>query len=216
MTMQIGSLLVLAPHPDDEVIGAGGTIAKVLRAGGRVHVAIGNGYPEARVDEARTAAQVLGGASVSTMMKTPGWLDSLPLGDVVSRIESVIEFCAPDCVLLPDPASAHQEHRVIAHAAMAAMRPSGGTPALRPPVVACYEQAADAWRLTAPAHPTVHVALNRLEMDRKLAAMGAHRSQERLWPSERSGDALEHLARLRGAQAGVDFAESFCLLRWVL
>jgi LmbE family N-acetylglucosaminyl deacetylase len=209
------NLLVLAPHADDEVIGAGGIIAKVLRAGSKATVAVANSYSHTRMSEARAAGIAMGGASVTDLGFADQWLTDVPRDRVVTRIEHLVDIVRPDCVLLPDPQSAHQEHRAVAEAAMAAMRPSGGTDAYRPSVVACYEQAADVWRLSEPRHPTWFVELHLDEVRRKMAAMKAHASQERPWPSERSEDALCNLARLRGAQAGVDWAEAFAILRWL-
>jgi N-acetylglucosamine malate deacetylase 1 len=214
--MQVRRLLALSTHSDDSEIGAGGTIARVLRAGGAAHIAVLSSLDKARMAEAEAGGAALGGATVEGYPRATEWLDGTPLGPLVTYIEGLVVAHRPDAVLLPDPASAHQEHRVVAQAALAALRPTGGTGAHRPPIVAVYEQPADVWRLTDPQHPTWFVSLHPTELDRKVAAVEAHASQARPWPSERSPDALRHLAKLRGSQAGVDTAEALTLLRWLV
>ena len=110
-----------------------------------------------------------------------------------------------------------QDHRTMSHAAMAALRPNGGTFTYRPPIVAVYEEPSDYWTLeTEQHHPILYVTLDQVDIDRKCEAMRNHFSQDRPHPSERSIEALRALATLRGAQAGVPQAEAYEVRRWLI
>lgn len=209
------SVLVLSPHPDDEVIGAGGLIHRVSQ-GGLAVVSYGHVGDIQRMREAEASTVALG-AIVSLLRDAndDSWMDSGSLAPLVGVIEDRIECYRPQCVLIPDPGGFHQEHRAVAEAAMAAMRPSGSTDRWRPPIVACFEEPSDSWRIAEPMRPTWYVALSERDMLVKRQAMMCHESQMRNWPSERSLQAIDALARLRGAQAGVEYAEAFTLLRWL-
>lgn len=211
-----GSVMVISPHPDDEVIGAGGLVNRIVKAGGEAAVGIAHIGTQQRWDEAQASCGLLG-AQVFCLRDPAddSWLDAVPLAGLVGRIEGWLDVLRPECLLLPDPGGFHQEHRVVAEAAMAAMRPSGGTGHWRPPVVACFEEPSDSWRIAEPMRPNWYVSLAEVDMEAKRKAMLTHVSQVRNWPSERSLTAMDALARLRGAQAGVDYAEAYTVLRWL-
>lgn len=210
--------MVVSPHADDEVIGCGGLISRLNRTGeGEVTVAYGSIDPH-RWDEAGSGLEVLGGGVMHVLggMRAPTyWLDEHALGTTVGLLEEAFEEFQPTCVLLPDPGGFHQEHRYMAEAVMAALRPSGGTGRWRPQVVATFEEPTDVWRIAEPMRHTWYVSLEDCDVQAKRDSLAEHVSQNRNWPSERSGQALEALARLRGAQAGVDYAEAFTVLRWL-
>lgn len=211
-------VLVLSPHSDDEVIGAGGFIHRLGVQGGEVTIAYAS-VDEVRLNEALAGLEVLHPGAKTRVLgrkRNPtDWLDKDSVGLLCARIETLIDEIQPDTVLLPDPGGFHQEHRYVAEAAMAAMRPTGGTVHFRPPVVATFEEPTDVWRIAEPMRPTWFVTLDQADVIAKQRALDMHGSQTRNWPSERSNRALEALAELRGAQAGVDYAEAFTILRWL-
>jgi hypothetical protein len=83
-------------------------------------------------------------------------------------------------------------------------------------VILTAEQVAEGWPGKRNTTPELFIELNGDNVSAKLAAMRAHGSQDRPKPSERSGTALTALMRLRGAQAGCEFAEAFGVLRWLI
>lgn len=202
------SILVVAPHPDDEVIGVGGTAARSLRLGGRVHFALGSWRTKSRLTEAKEAAKVLGGATVHAFGQVP--VDLTPERELVRWLEELIDSVKPEVLLVPEDAI-HGEHRAWHRASLAATRPSGGTLRWRPPRVWCWEAPADQWGPSV--RQNVFVTLESIDLDRKLDAMRCHESQLRRPPSERAPETLDALARLRGAQSGTLFAEAFRSLR---
>jgi LmbE family N-acetylglucosaminyl deacetylase len=218
--------MVLAPHCDDETIGCGGLIARVLREGGRATVAVLRDEGPVRWAEMDAAAGVYrrsGGvfhverAVVPELQVTlSDWLNSYRTDLLVKIIEGFLERDRPELVVIPSPAETHQEHKAVYEAAMIAMRPSGGTDRWRPPRIVTFEHLADAWRRTTPVVPASwYVELKLPDIVIQGEAMAAHESQVRPPPSERSLEALQNLAKVRGAEAGVEWAEAFAVLRWL-
>lgn len=226
-------LLILAPHPDDEVIGCGGLISRVKDAGGEVFVqfitvgdtadasAAGFSSGRERMEEIERVAEVLGYDGWELVF--PGdrhlRLDVVPQGELIEAIERSgtcsIGALRPTIVTFPDPCSYNQDHRAVAVAAVSALRP-GDRDLRHQPSALVYEQVADGWTVETTGPPTVYVALDQQHLDAKLEAMDAYASQVREHPSTRSTEALAALARCRGAQAGTPLAEAFRGVRWVL
>lgn len=208
----------MAPHPDDEVLGAGGLISRLSRTGREAIICCGRIPNRERLDELNKSAHILGGTtSILTGSKAAERLDSIPAADLVAMVERELREQTPDCLLIPEPMSFHQEHRALANACLAACRPSAGSDRHRPALICTYEAPFDTWTLGGggPAS-TMFVTLEERDVKAKQEAMLAHKSQVRDFPSERSVEAIEALARLRGAQSGVMFAESYVVRRWLV
>lgn len=140
-TLPAQRLLVLAPHPDDEVLGCGGLIAAMLARGAAVKVLIASdgslgGDASLRERESVAAAQVLAGDSA--LLELIFWrLPDRGLAsteDLASRLEHFIVSAASDCVLLPSPFEIHPDHRALCLAGLRAMQVAGGGRELL-----CYE-----------------------------------------------------------------------------
>lgn len=131
-------LLVLAPHPDDEVLGCGGLIASSLQHQAEVHVviasdgALGGDAPQ-RAAESRAAALVLAGGGAAPVLSFWGLADRGLAGDgsLTQRVGEVLAADGPDLVLLPSPFEIHPDHRALCLAGMRALRLApAGTSAL--------------------------------------------------------------------------------------
>ena len=119
-----GPVLVVAPHPDDEIIGCGGALALHLLRGDPVEVALvtagGRGGDEAtRLSESRAAARELGDAAVCCLGATDG--DVASDGDLARRLGAVIERVAPRVIYAPSPWEMHPDHVATLHAVLAAL-----------------------------------------------------------------------------------------------
>lgn len=215
-------VMVLAPHPDDEVLGAGGLLSRLARENSDALVIYGSMPSETRQSEAKTGLSILDNFSERIdyeylYAETDGDLDTFPMKTLVTDIESYIQRFMPDLVIMPEPGGFHQDHRAISQAAIAALRPNGGTFNFRPPIVAVYEEPSDYWTLeTEQHHPILYVTLTDEDIEHKCQAMRSHISQDRPHPSERSVEAIRALAVLRGAQAGVHLAEAYEVRRWLV
>jgi LmbE family N-acetylglucosaminyl deacetylase len=222
-------VLVVAAHPDDEVLGCGGTIARHVDAGDVVQVLIvaegatsrqskrDRGQAAEELSSLAQAAQAAGailGATGVTLLDLPdNRLDSLDRLNLIKRIEERIALQQPQVVYVHHAGDVNIDHRRLHEAVVTACRPTPGQPVRR---LLSYEVASSTeWQPpgSAPAfHPNWFIDITA-QLTRKRKALEAYSSEMRPWPHARSIEALDHLARWRGAQMGVEAAEAFCLLR---
>lgn len=217
-----GSVLVIAPHPDDEVLGCGGTIRRLAQRGDKVTIAIVTKgtplFPAAQVrrvrSEARKAAALLGASQLLFLDLPVTTLHLMPEHRLNATFSRLIDRVRPDLVLLPFPGDRHEDHRQVFDAAMVALRPDGRRHAVRR--VACYETVSEThWSAPGiePAfEPNWYVDINGTLAD-KLEAMRLYGSQLEANIPARSLEAIEALARFRGSVVGVAAAEAFCMVR---
>lgn len=217
-------VLVVAAHPDDEVLGCGGTVARHGAAGDRVDTLIVAEGATSRSDAndsdgfaaevvtlqqcARIAAGILGAAPPRFGALPDNRLDGLELLDVIKRIESVIADVVPDLVYTHHSGDLNVDHRIVHQAVVTACRPLP-----RSPVTAIFtfetvsstEWAGDIGPLFRPQR-FVDISAS---LPKKIAALRAYASEMRPFPHARSLAAVEALAQLRGSQAGFTAAEAF-------
>ena len=225
------SILVVAAHPDDEVLGCGGTIARHADAGDMVRVLIvaegatsrnGQRDRDQAADElsylaqaAQKASTILGAVGVELMDYPDNRLDSLDRLDLIKQIEERLARDRPEVVYLHHAGDVNVDHRRLHEAVVTACRPIPGQPVRR---LLSFEVASSTeWQPpgSAPAfHPNWFVDISA-QWERKCLALETYASEMRPWPHARSIQSLEHLARWRGGQVGVEAAEAFCLLRQI-
>ena len=225
--MRNESVLVVAAHPDDEVLGCGGTIAKHALAGARVHILILAEGATSRAgsrrtglsssasalrtlrEAARRAGKLLGAVDVSLAGLPDNRLDGVELLDIVKKIESAIAAARPDIVYTHHNGDVNVDHRIAHDAVIAAVRPQPGN---RIRGLYFFETPSSTeWRPPAsmpPFQPSHFVDIAKT-LDRKMSALRAYDSEMRAWPHPRSYRAIEHLARWRGATVGCEAAEAF-------
>jgi LmbE family N-acetylglucosaminyl deacetylase len=219
-----GRVLVIAPHPDDEVLGCGGTIARLTDNGHEVFVAIvtqgrAPHFSAAAVaqvrDEAHAAHAMLGVAATHWLDLPAAELDTIPHIDLNRALDEVVRAVMPDTLFLPFAGDIHLDHQLVFRSGLVSARPrSANYPAL----VLAYETLSETnWSAPclAPAFtPNVSIDITGT-LDRKLAAFGCYASQQTAFPHERSIEALRALAILRGATVHRRAAEAFLLIRGV-
>jgi len=222
------TVLVIAPHADDEVLGCGATMKKHALNGDSVHVLIATnasvGAPElfkpeqveAIRAEALNAHRLLGVAGTHFAEFPAPRLSSSPAYPISNRIGELVRELAPEVVYLPHPGDLHEDHRVIYRSALVALRPGRSQ---CPAEVYCYETLSETeW---APVQgderfePNVFVDVSSC-FEAKLEAMKCFQSQLMEFPHSRSLEALEALAKLRGATVHVARAEAFELERLIV
>lgn len=225
----MNQILVVAAHPDDEVLGCGGTIARHADSGDQVQVLIvaeGSTSRQHKSDRsqvgnelsalgkaAQAAGSILGAASVEFLDLPDNRLDPLDRLDLIKRIEECFQRYQPDCVYTHHAGDVNVDHRRLHEAVVTACRPTPGHVVKR---LLSFEVASSTeWQPpgSAPAsQPNGFVNISD-HWERKLDALVAYSSEMRDWPHARCLEAVEHLERWRGAQVGVEAAEAFCLLR---
>jgi len=216
--------LVIAPHPDDEVLGCGGTISRLTRLGREVHVAIiTQGTPpafdEAAVQRVRReshyAHRLLGVTKTHYCDFPAAALDQVPHREVNAAVSGIVESVAPDILFLPFVGDIHLDHQLIFTSGLVAARPRGPGYPLR---VLAYETVSETnWNapyVTPGFTPNVFIDVAE-DLSRKVEAFRCYSSQVQAFPSERSVEALVALATLRGATVFKQAAEAFVLLREV-
>ena len=225
----MSKILVVAAHPDDEVLGCGGTIARHADSGDQVEVLIvaeGSTSRQQKRDRAQVrdelsslanaaqiAGSILGAAGVELLDLPDNRLDSLNRLDLIKRVEEFVERHQPECVYVHHAGDVNIDHRRLHEAVVTACRPTPGHVVKR---LLSFEVASSTeWQPpgSGPAfHANWFVDISD-QWARKREALAAYSSEMRDWPHARSLDAIEHLARWRGAQVGVEAAEAFSLLR---
>lgn len=226
MISLLGSrILVLAPHPDDEILGCGGTIAAATDAGVEVRVAVvTTGRPDdfpaesiAQVrGEAERAHRLLGAGEPLWLGQPAARLTEVPHVDLNRAVADVVRLVEPDVLLVPFVGDLHRDHREVFESALVAARPHGPR---YPATILAYETLSETnWNAPglAPAFvPNVFVDI-AATLERKLAAMALFESQRRDPPHERSLATLRALATLRGGTVHRSAAEGFMLIRQVI
>ena len=222
----MNNILFIAPHADDEVLGCGATMAKEAAKGNNVYVLICTnahvGAPELFSEdqiaeirsEAKTAHKLLGVTETRFLEFPAPQLDQYPGYVMSNQIASVIRNYDIDTVYIPHKGDCHKDHEVIHRCAMVACRPLAGSKVKR---VYSYETMSETeWGEPVAADvfvPNRYVTFNEEEFAIKLQAMSAFRTQLQNFPSPRSLEALEALAKYRGATVSSSRAEAFMVLR---
>ena len=217
-------VLVVAPHPDDETLGVGGTIAKYSAQGDEVFVLIVSGHLppiysrkayEETVSEAYSAFSVLG-VKESEFLEIPAtMIGNQPLHEVNARISKVVNDFNPHIVLCPYP-DRHIDHRLVFDSVMVATRPVGVGRDIE--IVAAYETLSEThWN--AP-HIEPNFTPNWVvdisdHISKKLNALECYKSQISEFPGPRSIEAVEALAKFRGTQAGFGYGEGLHIVRMI-
>lgn len=219
-----GRTIVVAPHPDDEVLGAGGTIARLAAEGGDVHVVVvTEGKPPAfaadlirRVQaEAREAHALLGVRQTHWLGLPAAALAETAHSDLNAALLRIFTDLRPKTVLVPFVGDIHADHQLVFLSSLVASRPHHHG---FPERILAYETLSETnWNapyLAPNFVPNVFIDISRT-LGAKTAAMRCFQSQLREPPHERSIATIEALATLRGATVLTQAAEAFVLVRHV-
>ena len=217
-------ILVVAPHPDDETLGVGGTIAKFAARGDEVFVLMVSGHLpplynredyEKTVSEAYSAFSILG-VFKSEFLEIPAtMIGDQPLHKVNGRISKIVNDFNPHIVFCPYP-DRHVDHRLVFDSVMVATRPVGIGRDIE--IVATYETLSETHWNAPHIEPnfTPNWVVNISDyIDTKLAALKCYESQISDFPGPRSIEAVESLAKFRGTQAGFGYGEGFHIVRMI-
>jgi len=218
-------VLVVAPHPDDEVLGCGGTMARHSVQGDRVYVlVVTRGIPEIfppeeierTRQELRRAHKMLGVTDTLFLDYPAPKLDTVPEYKLAEAISEVIHVLQPDILYIPHRGDIHVDHKAVYNAAMVASRPVDDMFIQR---ILCYETLSETeWGALSESSafvPNVFIDITRF-LNKKLEAMASYRSQLKNEPHPRSLRSIKALAYLRGGTVGVHAAEAFVLVREIL
>ena|ERR1051326_641352 len=221
-------VLVVAAHPDDEVLGCGGTAARLVSEGHEVHFAIlGEGMTSRhaqRLDadrveltrlhqQAHAAAERVGVKNVVLHKLPDNRLDTVPLLEVVKIIEELVDRVKPEVVYTHHAGDLNIDHGVIHRAVLTATRPLPGQPVLE--IYAFEVPSSTEWafqQIEPSFRPNVFVDVTRT-IEAKIAAMECYGTEARKFPHPRSPEALRAISARWGSVVGCQAAEAFELVR---
>ena len=215
-------LLVVAPHPDDETLAAGGTIALCAAAGVPVTILTVAAhmpplYSEAvhqqTVTEARKAHGILGVTDSQFLDMPAVYVSEQPVAELNGAVAKVVAETKPAVVLCAYP-DRHVDHRAIFDAVMVATRPVGAGAGIK--LLAAFETLSEThWNAPhiEPNFTPNWVVDITTTIEQKLAALACYESQIPPFPGPRSIEALRALAMFRGTQAGFAYGEGFHVIR---
>jgi LmbE family N-acetylglucosaminyl deacetylase len=223
-------VLVVAAHPDDEVLGCGGTIARLTREGHDVYVAIlGEGITSrydkreeaerALVENLHTCSQqvakLLGAKDLFLYHLPDNRFDTLPLLDLIKIIEKLVHRLKPQVVYTHHGGDLNIDHTVVHRAVVTATRP-----VLDFPVKELYAfeiPSSTEWsfgQFQFSFRPNVFVDINST-LEIKLQCMQIYENEIQSFPHPRSPETLRAIAQRWGTTVGLKAAESFELIRVV-
>lgn len=216
------NILVIAPHPDDEILGVGGTIAKRVKEGHNVYVCIVTKgvaplFAEEFIEQGRrecVEADAFLGVKETLFLDFPAvMLEQVPRYELNEKITTVIQRIEPDEVYIPHRGDMQIDHKIVVDAAMVALRPKYSHIVKR---IYSYETLSETgWDVPNSVNefiPTVYEDIGEtLEM--KVKAMKIFQSQLSPFPCARSIGAIEALAKYRGSTVTINAAEAFSLVR---
>lgn len=226
MVLRAKKALVVAAHPDDELLGFGGTLARLVQAGTVVDILIlatgalsradaGSGEVNALMDQARLAAARIGARPPRFAGFPDNAMDGLPLLTVVQAVEAVVDELRPDLVFTHHAGDLNIDHRIAHEAVLTACRPLAGQPVRT--ILAGETMSSTEWQSVASSAflPTVFVDVSAT-LDVKLAALSAYVGEMRPHPHPRSLEQVTDQAKVWGRKVGCAAAEAFMLVRHVV
>ena len=226
MIFDAKKLLVVVAHPDDETLGAGGTIRRLTRAGTVVDLLVvtdgssaqfgedmeARGRRNAHLDK---ACDLLGIARRMVLDFPDMQLDTVPHIELNRTIGRVVENGGYDTIFTHHPGDVNMDHRQVFDSVMVVSRPLPGV-ALRT-VATFFVNSSTEWGGFYPHKlfvPNIFIDIGAT-IEEKLDALSAYRDELRTWPHPRSVEAVRDRAKVVGSEVGIAYAEAFQLIRTV-
>lgn len=224
------NILAMVAHPDDEILGAGGTLAKHVNNADDVYIAyLTDGVmarPLAKEENsaailrrkqaALNAARIIGATVVVTedqgKLFADNQMDAIPLLTIAKVVESYVAEFKPAIIYTHHGGDLNVDHRVCQQAVLTACRPMEGST-----VIAIYAMevvSSTEWQAPNSFQPNHFVDISDTWLS-KMRALKAYEDEMRPFPHPRSLGGISALLRWRGATVGVGYAEAFMVLRQI-
>jgi len=207
------NILIISVHPDDETLGSGGTILRLVKEGYKLfcaYITEGNVYQSALIDNLHEAY----GFTESYRLRMPEIvLDDMSLSEIIPPIASVIKEVQSEVIILPNRSDPHSDHRRVFDACQACIK-SFRYPSIKK-VMMCEIQSETDFAPALPENvfiPHVYVDVSDV-YEKKIEIMSMFKSELLAAPYTRSLDSIRAQNRYRGSQANVMYAEAFMLLK---
>lgn len=223
-------ILLIFAHPDDEILGCGGTVAKLSEEGYEVYTLIlGEGItardeirePEAKRaelnalrEDALLANRKVGVKEVIFYSLPDNRFDTVPLLDIVKVVEKLIQEIRPSIIFTHSREDLNIDHQITYKVVLTATRPQPRS--FVKEIYSCEVLSSTEWNYPMSFYPDTYFVLSENHIKQKIEAMKCYKSELRTYPHPRSLEGIEYLARLRGMQIGVEYAEAFRLVRRII
>jgi N-acetylglucosamine malate deacetylase 1 len=216
------NVLVVAAHPDDEILGVGGTVASHVAKRDKVRVAVmcegvTSRYSSNRDGEIRKQANEAARIIGVTDLVLGDWpdqrLDTLPECELANKVHQLIEEVQPEVIYTHFGGDINRDHRILAEAVLVAARPYSA-PSVRE-IIMFETPSSTEWgspTLTVPFQPNLYVDISEF-MERKVKAFSCYSAEVQQYPHPRSLAALADRARYWGSVVNRPSAEAFMLVR---
>jgi LmbE family N-acetylglucosaminyl deacetylase len=221
-------ILIIAPHPDDEVLGCGGTIKKWTKEGNEVYLCVvTKGYApdwteefiKNRKKEADSSAKILGIRKVFFLDLPTVKLDTVPQKDINDAITRCVEEVEPEVLYIPHRGDLNKDHKIVFESSLVASRTK---PNFSIKKILSYETLSETeWgnqkveKLEDVFLPNVYVDISDTIED-KLEAMKCYKSEVKEFPHPRSLKGITVLSEKRGMESGLKNAEAFMAIKEVI
>lgn len=212
-------VLVIAPHPDDETLGCGGTLFSHRALGDRVHwiiftsITVEAGYTCDQVEQRKVEIEKInshyGFASVTEYDYPTCSLEVLPKSDMVNRLSRDITLLGPEIIYTPHSGDIHSDHKIVNEVSLASCKWFRQSSIK---IVRSYETLSETGLLGGEDFSPNQYSDISLHIDHKIEAMSIYGSEMGEFPFPRSEKAIRALANYRGANSGYESAEAFCVL----
>ena len=233
MNLKTKRILVIVAHPDDELLGIGGTLNNLVNENGcQIKVVILGEGITSRSDQRDTkkweaelnhhgqnitaAQQIIGYQDLSVYQFPDNRFDSVDLLDIIKVVEKEKIIFNPEIIFTHHGGDLNIDHQRTFEAVVTATRPMENE---NVKAIFTFETPSGTeWRAsTDPKHfiPNYFVKLTKQNIEAKQKAMECYQFEKRAFPHPRSPKALEIYAQQRGVMVGTEYAEAFCLVRWV-
>lgn len=213
------NVLVIGAHPDDELLGCGGTLKKLINQGYKVTTVIfskGRKTMESHMKQAMVKANKHIGIEEVIFLDYPNLLlETFPLHVINKEIESLLAKYEPSIIFTHHYGDINKDHQILFQAVLTAARPLPGN---KPIELLCFETVSSSeWSEPTGEKafkPNYYVDITNM-MDIKLETLHFYDVEMRPFPHPRSYKGVEYLARVRGMTVGVEYAEAFEMIRRV-
>lgn len=216
-------ILIVAAHPDDEVLGVGGTILKHTQNGDQVSVLIlGDGVTsrggsseeiDHRIDQAKKVAKILGVKKIILTSLPDNKFDFIPLLSIAKKVEKIIDMIKPDIIYTHHGGDLNVDHRLTFQAVLTACRPQPNFCVKK--ILTFETPSSTEWSAKSIGESFVPNCYNDITdfIDKKIEALEIYENEMRTFPHPRSYEGVEILAKFRGMTVGHKFAEAFEIIR---
>jgi len=215
-------ILIVAAHPDDEVLGCGGTIAKHKKSGDTVSILIlGDGITSRtgetnitqRENQAQKSAKILGIDKLLTEKLPDNKFDTVPLLEIAKIVEKAVNKTKPEIIYTHFSEDLNVDHRLTLQAVLTACRPQPGFCVKK--ILSFEILSSTEWQEKTQNKIFCPTEYNNITnfIDKKIKALDAYKNELKPFPHPRSKEGVKILAQYRGMEVGYKYAEAFQIIR---